>query len=256
MDISDKRETFWGLELEAPESRKAQGQNVYSGKRDRAAPEFVLPSGLEFDSRLEMDGCDFLRLLPADCVPAVFFDPQYRGILDRMGYGNEGVNRGRQRSALVQMKDDTITEFIHLIADALVPSGHLFLWTDKFHLCTGFSGWHEGTKLRTVDLITWEKAHIGMGYRTRRKSEYLVVMQKLPLRAKGVWTIHNIPDVWKENSRLKGWPHRKPVELQRRLIEAVTGPGEIVVDPAAGSFSVMEACRGSGRRFLGCDLNG
>ena len=254
--MADVMKTFWGESLEAPESRKAGGQNVYSGEREMAVPELVLPSGLEFNSRLEMDGRDFLRLLPAECVPTVFFDPQYRGILDRMGYGNEGVDRGRQRSALAQMKDDTITEFMHLISEALVPSGHLFLWIDKFHLCTGFSGWHEDTKLKIVDLITWEKTYIGMGYRTRRKSEYLVVMQKLPHRAKGVWTIHDIPDVWKENARAKGWPHRKPVMLQQRLIEAVTGPGEVVVDPAAGSFSVMEACTGSGRRFLGCDLNG
>ena len=31
---------------------------------------------------------------------------------------------------------------------------------------------------------------------------------------------------------------------------------DIVIDPAAGSFSVMEACRHTGRRFLGCDING
>ena len=34
-----------------------------------------------------------------------------------------------------------------------------------------------------------------MGYRTRRKSEYCLVLQKVPLRAKGVWRSHNIPDV-------------------------------------------------------------
>ena len=239
-----------------PEPQKSRRKNVFSKTRDAAAPEFQLPTGLKFDSRLEMDGCEFLRLLPAESVPAVFFDPQYRGILDKMNYGNEGVDRGRQRSALTQMKDETITAFIHSISKVLTPSGHLFLWTDKFHLCTGFSAWLEGTKLNTVDLITWEKTRMGMGYRTRRKSEYLVVLQKLPLRAKGVWTIHNIPDVWKENHKPNGWPHRKPVELQQRLIEAVTGPGEVVVDPAAGSFSVMEACMNSGRKFLGCDLNG
>ncbi len=231
-------------------------RSVYSGFRDLAAPEFTLPRGVKFDSRLTMEGRDLLGLLPKASVPAVFFDPQYRGILDKMSYGNEGKTRCRKRSALAQMPETMIREFIHLIARALMPSGHLFLWTDKYHLCTGFNEWHEETELQTVDLITWQKPRIGMGYRTRRKCEYLVVMQKLPLRAKGVWTIHNIPDVWEENSNPNGWPHRKPVDLQQRLIEAVTGTGEVVIDPAAGSFSVMEACHNSGRRFLGCDLNG
>ncbi len=230
--------------------------NVFSNLREGSAPRFELPCGVDFDSRLEMDGLEFLDLIQDESVPVAFFDPQYRGILDKMSYGNEGKTRCKKRSALSQMPDDMIREFIQEIARVLTPSGHLFLWTDKYHLCTGFSEWHEQTDLQTVDLITWQKPRIGMGYRTRRKCEYLIVMQKLPLRAKGVWTVHNIPDVWQEDSSPNGWPHRKPVELQQRLIEAVTGPGDVVIDPAAGSFSVMEACIGSGRKFLGCDLNG
>ena len=50
--------------------------------------------------------------------------------------------------------------------------------------------------------------------------------------------------------------HAKPVGLQARLIESVTNPGDVVVDPAAGSFSVMEACAQTSRKFLGCDIVG
>ena len=45
------------------------------------------------------------------------------------------------------------------------------------------------------------------------------------------------------------------VQLQAQLIEAVTNPGDLVVDPAAGTYSVLEACQQTGREFLGCDLN-
>ena len=48
--------------------------------------------------------------------------------------------------------------------------------------------------------------------------------------------------------------HPKPVQLQARLIEAVTSPGDVVLDPAAGSYSVMTAAHQVGRRFLGCDI--
>ena len=49
-------------------------------------------------------------------------------------------------------------------------------------------------------------------------------------------------------------PHRKPIELVAEIVLAVTEPGDIVVDPAAGSFVVLAAALGCGRRFLGTDI--
>ena len=46
----------------------------------------------------------------------------------------------------------------------------------------------------------------------------------------------------------------KPAGLVTRLIAATTEPGDLVVDPAAGSFVVMHAARQLGREFIGCDL--
>ena len=235
--------------------------NVFGTHREVDAPDLVLPKKLKLklklNTRLKMDGLQFLNLLPSDSFPVAFFDPQYRGVLDKLGYGNEGEERSKARCALEQMDEDTICAFVRGIADALIPSGHLFLWMDKFHLCTGFSDWLKDTRLDVVDMLTWYKKRIGMGYRTRRASEHIVVLQKKPRRAKGVWQIHNIPDVWPEEvKRNGGHTHKKPLDLQGKLIEAVSNAGDTVIDPAAGSFSVMEACRRRGRDFLGCDLNG
>jgi site-specific DNA-methyltransferase (adenine-specific) len=62
------------------------------------------------------------------------FDPQYRGVLDKQKYGNEG-SRQKGRAALSQMNESDIRTFILEIDRALMPSGHLLLWIDKFHLC-------------------------------------------------------------------------------------------------------------------------
>lgn len=228
--------------------------SVFSSNRELAAPAIDLPAPLQYDARLRMEGLAFLAVLPSQRIPIAFFDPQYRGLLDKMQYGNEGQSRGRARSALRQMDDETIGRFVRALDRVLLPSGHLFLWTDKFHLCTGITPWLAQTRLSVVDLITWNKDRMGMGYRTRRQSEYLVILQKAPRRAKGVWKIHNIPDTWTEKVPRNGHTHRKPVGLQRELIRAVSSPGDIVLDPAAGSFSVMEACAAIDRKFLGCDL--
>lgn len=233
-----------------------EAASVFSSARALEQPVVALPAELAVDTRLRMDGRELLGRLPENAVPAAFFDPQYRGVLDHLAYGNEGENRGQGRAGLLQMDDDAIAGFIGALDRVLIPSGHLFLWMDKFHLCTGFQGWLRGTSLETVDMITWDKDRIGMGYRSRRKSEHLVVLQKSPRKAKGVWQVHTIPDVWTERAPKQGGVHPKPVELQAELIEAVTNPGDLVVDPAAGTFSVMEACRRRGRVFLGCDVNG
>ena len=92
-----------------------------------------------------------------------------------------------------------------------------------------------------------------MGYRTRRKSEYLVVIQKLPKKAKSTWVLHNIPDVWDEKV-VKTHTHSKPIELQKQLILATTNERDLVCDPASGGFSVFEACKLSKRNFIGTDL--
>ena len=208
---------------------------------------------LPLNRRHKYNGLTLLAQLDADCVPLCFFDPQYRGVLDKMQYGNEGESRGRRRSELTQMREPEIVQFIQAIANTLIPSGHLFLWIDKYHLCTGVNPWlPEG--LSIVDLITWDKGKIGMGYRTRRQSEHLLVIQKSPKRAKGVWQKHDIPDVWTETVSRNGHTHRKPVELQAALIEAVTLPGDVVLDPAAGSYSALDAALQVNRQFLGCDL--
>ena len=228
--------------------------NVFSTERVVQAPLIDLPDFLKPNTRLKMDGLEFLSHLPKKSIPVAFLDPQYRGLLDKMNYGNEGKSREKRRCSLKQMTEELIEQFIAGIDDVLIPSGHLFLWIDKFHLCQGFKPWIEGTQLEIVDLIIWDKERFGMGYRSRRVCEYCVVLQKHPKRAKGVWKIHNIRDVWREQTDTKKHPHPKPVKLQAALITAVSNEGDYVIDPAAGSFSVMEAAHSQNRNFIGCDL--
>ena len=229
---------------------------VFSAVREIKPPPIKLPRGLQVNKRLKMDGLKMLGSLPEVSIPAAFFDPQYRGILNKMGYGNEGKQRGKARCALEQMNDDTIASFVQGIDRVLMPSGHLFLWMDKFELLNGFRDWLTGTDLDVVDLVNWDKGRMGMGYRSRRVTEYCVVLQKLPRKAKGVWKIHNIPDTWQEKAPPGKGAHRKPIDLQGQLLTAVTNEGDLVVDPAAGDFTVWESCKLHRRNFLGCDLNG
>lgn len=231
--------------------------NVFSSTREIIAPPVTL-NGLKLDTRQRMDGRKLLQKLDDNSIPLVFFDPQYRTVLDRQQYGNEGTGRQKARSELSQMSEYIIKEFLTEIERILIPSGHLMLWVDKYIVCSGLNSLMEGRTLALVDMVTWNKGRMGMGYRTRRYSEYLVVFQKPPVRAKGVWQVHNIPDVWMEKieNKDKNHVHAKPIGLQKRLIEAVTNKGDIIVDPSAGGFSVMQSAIAIDRHFLGCDILG
>jgi site-specific DNA-methyltransferase (adenine-specific) len=247
----DRALTFTGFINLTPNARRRR-PSVFGHTRELEQPKVSSPPGFLLNAPNRADGIDLLRALEPESFSLCIFDPQYRGVLDKQKYGNEG-SRQKKRSILPQMNETQIISFIKAIDKALMPSGHLLLWTDKFHLCTGIANWLVGTGLNTVDLIVWNKLRMGMGYRTRRMSEYCLVLQKAPQRAKGVWLAHDIPDVWPEKLDIK-FTHAKPVKLQVRLIEALTNPKDIVIDPAAGSYSVLDACRIIDRRFLGCDI--
>ena len=199
------------------------------------------------------DGLKLLADINNETISVAFFDPQYRGILDKLRYGKHRMN---DRWSLVQMTEEKIREFIEGINRVLKKSGYLFLWVDKFHLTNdaeNFRNWIYNTDFQVVDMITWNKEKMGMGYRTRRVSEYLVVLQKPPIKAKVTWSDHSIPDVWSEKYK-NNHPHSKPIGLQQKLIEATTKEGDYVLDPASGGYSVFEACKNVGRDFIGGDI--
>src|SRR5436305_14710800 len=81
---------------------------------------------IPLNSKLKMDGLNLLKALEDNSINTVFFDPQYRGVLDKMNYGNEG-ERQIERSKLIQMSEKKITFFIKEINRVLKPSSHLFL---------------------------------------------------------------------------------------------------------------------------------
>ncbi len=194
-----------------------------------------------------------LRSLPDQCgTPLVFFDPQYRKVMDKLKLGNEGA-RQKRRFELPQMASEYIDTCCCEAARVFRPSGYLIQRSDTFRLGEGYH-LHIADALKCVDLITWDNQRQGQGHRARRRGSYLLVLQKPPIKAKATRRDRKIPDRWVEKVDRKLHPHIKPIGLISALIDAITEPGELVVDPAAGSFIVMHAAHQLGREFIGCDI--
>ncbi len=67
-----------------------------------------------------------------------------------------------------------------------------------------------------------------------------------------VWEVGVLAPVSKERT---GYPSQKPEALLERLVSALSDPGELVLDPYAGSGTTLAVAVKLGRTFLGCDAS-
>jgi site-specific DNA-methyltransferase (adenine-specific) len=65
-----------------------------------------------------------------------------------------------------------------------------------------------------------------------------------------VWDIGVIAPISRERT---GYPSQKPEALLERIMTALTLPGDLVVDPYAGSGTTLAVAARLGRRFIGID---
>ena len=49
-------------------------------------------------------------------------------------------------------------------------------------------------------------------------------------------------------------PTQKPLDLMRYLVSTYSQPGDLILDPFAGSGTTLVAAQQLGRNFLGCDI--
>jgi site-specific DNA-methyltransferase (adenine-specific) len=205
----------------------------------------------QLNTKQRGDALELLQSLADGCTPLVICDPQHRAVLDHLKLGNEGA-RQRGRAALPVMTGAYIEQCLREIVRVLKASAYAMVWTDTYNLCEAFH-LRVSDALKPVDLIAWDNGRFGMGKRTRRRGDYLLILPKPPIHA-CTWRDHGIPSRWPEKVDRKIHPHVKPIGLISRLIAAVTWPNDLIVDPAAGSFVVMQAALDLGRNFIGCDI--
>lgn len=67
-----------------------------------------------------------------------------------------------------------------------------------------------------------------------------------------VWEIGVLAPISKERT---GYPSQKPEALLERLVGALSDPGDIVLDPYAGSGTTLAVAARLGRPFIGCDAS-
>jgi len=195
------------------------------------------------------EALELLSNLENNSVSLVFLDPQYEPVKNVLS-----VNY-----PLYSQSDYQILRIIGEIERILKPSAFCLLWVNKTLLGNDrVPLWLLKTpSLKIVDCLVWHKKnYLGLGTWLRSNAEFCFLIQKSPQTGK-VFKNRSFGNVWEENvvpSSKRKHPHQKPRELIKSLILATTQEEDLIVDPCAGSFIVLEVCQELNRNYYGVDL--
>jgi len=219
--------------------------------------------------QLEKRDClDWLSELPSDTAGAVITDPPYCS----GGSSRAEIQRPPSEKYLNQGQQKTYEDFagdaldgrsfyrwsVEWMREALrvtKPSGYLLVFADWRQLGTltdavQAAGW----LWRGINV--WDKTESSRaphkGY-FRHQAEYIVWATKGKCRkATHAGPFPGVIRCYQHHSQ-KFHATGKPLELLERLVQCVD-PGELILDPFAGSASTLLAARATGRPASGCEI--
>ena len=90
-------------------------------------------------------------------------------------------------------------------------------------------------------------------YHTRIKGDdvFVTSVDERGVRAGDVW---NIPVLNSQSKERTGYPTQKPLALLRRIIEASSNEGDVVLDPFCGCATTCVAAQQLNRKWIGIDI--
>lgn len=102
--------------------------------------------------------------------------------------------------------------------------------------------------------LVWDKGHVGLGRVWRNQHELMIAArwQDVVFADDGVLRA-DIARFEATPSADREHPVEKPDKLLRWLIQPTSSPGDLVIDPFAGSGSTLSAAKTMGRRAIGVE---
>lgn len=204
-----------------------------------------------------------LRELQSNSVDAVITDPPYC---------SGGFSETQKKAASGQgLRSETIQEIGWFVNDNMTTQGLVWLLRSVMVECERlmkdgasalvFTDWRmitslapalESTGLQFRNLIVWDKGNPGLGNGFRPQHEIILHYVK----GKGNYYSQSIGNVIKSKRILSDnrlHQTQKPTDLLGKLVEVVTKPGDLILDPFFGSGSTGEAALKLGRSIIGIE---
>lgn len=209
------------------------------------------------------DNLAILRSLPDGCVDLAYADGPFFS-------GREHVGKCKQTGKRLAFDDrfkslDLYIEFMRLrcveLHRVLAPTGSLFLH------CDDSAGAYLGLMLdevfgadNLVNHIVWKRTNAHNGGKTYGRIHDKILFYGRTRDYYFDGSAVTCGDLWEDIPGLNqgakertGYPTQKPVALLERIIRAASRPGDVVLDPFAGSGTALVAAENLGRRWIGID---
>nr|DAM03130.1 MAG TPA: adenine specific DNA methyltransferase [Caudoviricetes sp.] len=163
-------------------------------------------------------------------------------------------------------KDFRITEFLHFCSKMLIkepketgkaPCMIVFCeFEQQFELIQKAQEYGIKNYINLVFRKNFSAQVLKANMRVVGNCEYALLLyrDKLPKFNNGGRMIFNCFDWVKDSITPKVHPTQKPVPVLRRLIEVFTDPGDVVIDPCAGSGTTLLAAEQLGRKAYGFEI--
>nr|PZN80002.1 MAG: hypothetical protein DIU57_14535 [Pseudomonadota bacterium] len=204
-----------------------------------------------------LDPVSGLASLPDRSVDHVITDPPYSEHVHR-NLGNEGRSDGaRSRDPLTF---DAMTDEM-AIALAREMARTVRRWILIFGDERVMPTWRHAFQAAAIEYVrtgVWVKTD-GMpqmsGDRPAAGVEWIMIGHAPRVSGRMKWNGGGRPAVWTGPAKGSGvkreHPTQKPLWLMEALVRDFTDPGEVIVDPFAGSGTTGVACKRLGRGFIG-----
>ena len=199
------------------------------------------------------DAVAVLRSLADESVDLVVTDPPYESLEKHRARGTTTRLKHSKASSNDWFSIFPNARFEELLAEVyrvLRRDRHFYLWCDQETMFVakpiaervGFKFWKP---------LVHDKCVIGMGYHYRARYELVLFFEKGKRKLADL----GVPDIIAAKRIRGGYPTEKPIEVARVLVSQSARPGELVVDPFAGSGVVGAAALEHGCDFLGGDTS-
>lgn len=190
----------------------------------------------------------FMKNLEDKSVDMILTDPPYSNPTVT-GFGRKIV----KNVADLSMQEAYMRMLKKEYERILKPNAPVFMFCDDKYYPAIYRAFYDW---KTVQLIVWDKGAIGMGKPFRKRHELIVYANRETVDYNRTEGISHYPTVLNYNPVAeKVHPAQKPVQLLRDLIVGFSNPDDIILDPFCGSGSTLVACKETGRKWIGCELN-
>ncbi len=219
-----------------------------------------------------LDPLTGLASLADDSVDVTITDPPYSQHTHEKQWVGAALTNGKQRGkpcpGHTVRTTHTGLNFAHLTAEQATRASLELArvsrrWVLVFTDLEGIALWRSAVADAGLDYVRtciWDKIDSApqfTGDRPAASAEAVVVAHP---KGRKRWNGGGRRSVFRHevNSHDRGdkpHPTTKPLALMRELVSLFSDPGELVLDPFAGSGSTGVACNQLGRRFLGWELS-